>query len=107
MIAFQCCSGGEIGRRARLRIWFRKECGFKSLPEHFLESIIMKDRILESAGSARELEKLYRGSPAKFVRAFPGAFKEMPRKMDAGYLPAYTAWCLVVMVGFPLVFRFR
>lgn len=27
-------SGGEIGRRARLRIWFRKECGFKSLPEH-------------------------------------------------------------------------
>lgn len=29
------CSNGEIGRRARLRIWFRKECGFKSLFEHF------------------------------------------------------------------------
>ncbi len=28
-------SGGEIGRRARLRIWFRKECGFESHPEHF------------------------------------------------------------------------
>ena len=27
-------SGGEIGRRARLRIWFRKECGFESHPEH-------------------------------------------------------------------------
>ena len=28
-------SGGEIGRRARLRIWFRKECGFESHPEQF------------------------------------------------------------------------
>ncbi len=28
--------GGEIGRRARLRIWFRKEYGFKSLPQHHL-----------------------------------------------------------------------
>ncbi len=31
------CGRGEIGRRARLRIWFRKEWGFKSLrPHHFL-----------------------------------------------------------------------
>ena len=27
-------SNGEIGRRARLRIWYRKVCGFKSLFEH-------------------------------------------------------------------------
>ena len=38
----------------------------------------MKDRILESAGSARELEALYRGSPVEFTRAFRDAFKEMP-----------------------------
>ena len=38
----------------------------------------MKDRILEAAGSARELEALYRGSPADFVRAFPDALKEAP-----------------------------
>jgi len=38
----------------------------------------MKDRILESAGSARELEKLYRGSPVEFTRAFPEALTEMP-----------------------------
>ena len=28
-------------------------------------------------------------------------------KWIAGYLPAYTAWSLVVMLGFPLAFRFR
>ena len=28
-------------------------------------------------------------------------------KWIAGYLPAYTIWSLVVMVGFPLAFRFR
>src|SRR3712207_6867624 len=27
-------SGGETGRRARLRIWCRKACGFESRPEH-------------------------------------------------------------------------
>jgi len=38
----------------------------------------MKDRILESAGSPHELEALYRGNPAEFLRAFPDALKEMP-----------------------------
>ena len=38
----------------------------------------MKDRILESVGSALELEKLYRESPAEFTRAFPDALKAMP-----------------------------
>jgi hypothetical protein len=27
---------GEIGRRARLRIWYRKVCGFESLSGHLL-----------------------------------------------------------------------
>lgn len=35
-LASSCRPDGEIGRRARLRIWFRKECGFKSLFGHFL-----------------------------------------------------------------------
>ena len=38
----------------------------------------MKHRILEAAGSARELEALYRGSPAEFARVFPDALKEVP-----------------------------
>jgi len=38
----------------------------------------MKDRILEAAVSASELEKLYRGSPAEFTGAFPDALKERP-----------------------------
>ena len=41
-------SNGEIGRRARLRIWFRKECGFKSLFEHFL----IWENCLPSSGHA-------------------------------------------------------
>lgn len=28
--------GGGIGRHARLRIWYRKVCGFDSLPGHFI-----------------------------------------------------------------------
>ena len=31
------CLGGEIGRRARLRIWFRKECRFDPCPRYFFE----------------------------------------------------------------------
>ena len=38
----------------------------------------MKDRILEAAGSALELERLYRGSPVEFTRVFPDALTEMP-----------------------------
>ncbi len=33
-ISHELSSGGEIGIRARLKIVFRKECGFKSHPEH-------------------------------------------------------------------------
>ena len=33
---FAVCGCGGTGRRARLRIWFREEWGFKSLhPHHF------------------------------------------------------------------------
>ena len=38
----------------------------------------MKNRILEAVASPRELEGLYRGRPAEFVRAFPDALKEGP-----------------------------
>jgi hypothetical protein len=35
------CSGGGIGRRARLRIWWSNNpCGFESLPEH--QSLILQ-----------------------------------------------------------------
>lgn len=39
-LIYRVSSGGEIGRRARLRIWFRKECGFESHPEHFPSFLI-------------------------------------------------------------------
>ena len=32
-------SGGEIGRRARLRIWFRKECRFDPCPRYFSDGM--------------------------------------------------------------------
>jgi hypothetical protein len=41
----------------------------------------------------------------RFVRKTQGF--ESLEKWIAGYLPAYTAWSLAVMVGFPLAFRFR
>ncbi|MEI6493426.1 MAG: DUF4153 domain-containing protein [Verrucomicrobiota bacterium] len=48
----------------------------------------MKERILEASHSAHELEALYRGSPAEFVRAFPEAFKAAP---DSAILQAWQA----------------
>ncbi len=32
------CGCGVIGSRARLRIWFREECGFESLHPHHIDS---------------------------------------------------------------------
>ena len=33
---FQKCRSGEIGRRARLRIWYGDMCRFKSCLRHFI-----------------------------------------------------------------------
>ena len=48
-------SGGEIGRRARLRIWFRKECGFESHPEHYPPSTLREFDGLSLLGQVKKL----------------------------------------------------
>ena len=38
---YQICSGGGIGRRARLRIWYLRVWGFESLLEHQLNNLVL------------------------------------------------------------------
>ena len=38
------CGYGEIGRRARLRIWCRKACRFESYYPHFYKPLVRSDR---------------------------------------------------------------
>lgn len=37
--------GGEIGRHARFRFWYRKVCRFESYPGHITEHFVRNDKM--------------------------------------------------------------
>lgn len=61
------CSGGGIGRRARLRIWWNNNpCGFESLPEHHMEALWAG---LDSNQRRHKSQRIY--SPPRLAASVP------------------------------------
>jgi hypothetical protein len=72
------CPGGGIGRHARLRIWCRKTCRFKSCPGHHYRIL---DKLTEAAltfifglGQSWKIQ-ITLLTPVVFVNAFKATFK--------------------------------